>query len=80
MNTRIANQCNTKQYAVECLCMFPCVYYSLIYCMLFILFLFYLLKGVILPFVRHSGEPHPLSRLNDIALAYWTISEAAGIF
>jgi len=47
------------------------------YCILFILFL---LKGVILPFVRHLGEPHPLSRLNDLALAYWTISEAAGIF
>jgi len=43
-------------------------------------FLFYLLKGVILPYVRHSGKPHPLSRLNDLALAYWAISEAAGIF
>ena len=45
----------------------------------YLFYFFYLLKGVILPYVRHSGEPHPLSRLNDLALAYWTISEAAGI-
>ena len=56
---RIANQGNTRQYAVECLCKFsPCLsFIDLVY---FIYFIF-LLKGVILPYVRHSGEPHPLT-------------------
>ena len=58
VSTRIANQGNTKQYAVECLCMFsPC----LLFIDLLYVFILFLLKGVILPNVRHSGEPHPLT-------------------
>ena len=79
VDIRISNQCNTQQYAVECLCMSSlCLLFTNLLC--FIYFILFLLKGVILPYVRHSGEPHPLSRPNDLVLAYGTILEAAGTF
>ena len=41
MNARIANQCNTKQYAVECLCMFSMrlLFINLLSFIYFILFI-----------------------------------------
>ena len=59
VDIRIANQGNTRQYAVECLCTFSLC--SLFIDLLYFIYFIFLLKGVILPYVRHSGEPHPLT-------------------